>query len=234
VWTLLVFFDIVYLFHPRLWVARAAYWALVVGVVTGLASAASGLTDWSSTSGRERRVGVAHGLLNLVVILLFLASWMIRGTVVIGAPTVLLDLVAYALLVSAGYLGGDLVFAMGTGVNHHAWQTPPTKWTPVLKETELVEGQLQRALVQATPILVYKRGASICAISETCSHMGGPLSRGAIEGNVVICPWHASRFDLCTGEVKGGPATISQVRYDTRVENGQIEVRRSAATFAPR
>ena len=49
VWSLAVFFDIIYLFHPRHWVAQAAYAAVVVGVVTGLGSAVSGLTDWSST-----------------------------------------------------------------------------------------------------------------------------------------------------------------------------------------
>ena len=167
-----------------------------------------------------------------MVILLFAVSWITRGTLVVGAPTILLDLISYALLIAAGYLGGDLVFAMGTAVNHHAWQSPPTKWTPVLKETELPEGKLLRVLVKATPVLVYKRAATICAISETCSHAGGPLSGGTVEGNTVVCPWHGSRFDLCTGEVKGGPATVSAVCYEARVENGQIELRRSADTFA--
>jgi nitrite reductase/ring-hydroxylating ferredoxin subunit len=84
-----------------------------------------------------------------------------------------------------------------------------------------------------TPILLYKKGDTICAISETCSHAGGPLSEGERDGNIVQCPWHGSRFDICTGQVKGGPATISQVRYEVRKQNGQIEVRRSADTLQP-
>ena len=62
---------------------------------------------------------------------------------------------------------------------------------------------------------------------------GLPLSEGELDGNLVQCPWHASRFEICTGQVKGGPATISQVRYEVRRQNGQIEVRRSPDTLQP-
>src|SRR5260370_40689550 len=92
---------------------------------------------------------------------------------------------------------------------------------------------LIKGLAGDTPILLYKKGDAVCAISETCSHAGGPLSEGELHGNLVQCPWHASRFDIRTGQVKGGPATISQVRYQTRVQNGQIEVRRSEDTLQP-
>jgi nitrite reductase/ring-hydroxylating ferredoxin subunit len=100
-------------------------------------------------------------------------------------------------------------------------------------EGQLHDGVLVRGMAGDTPILLYKKGEKVCAISETCSHAGGPLSEGEIIGNLVQCPWHASHFDLCTGLVRGGPATISQVRYETRVQNGQIEVRRSQDTFQP-
>ncbi len=73
----------------------------------------------------------------------------------------------------------------------------------------------------------------IHAISDTCSHVGGPLHEGAIEDKVVVCPWHASRFDIRTGAVRGGPATVPQVRYDVRIQDGRIEVRRSPATLQP-
>ena len=92
---------------------------------------------------------------------------------------------------------------------------------------------LIKAMAGDTPILLYKKGDTVCAISETCSHAGGPLSEGELDGNLVQCPWHASRFDICSGQVRGGPATISQVRYETRIQNGQIEVRRSEDTLQP-
>src|SRR2546426_1168769 len=118
-------------------------------------------------------------------------------------------------------------------VNHHAWQEVPTKFTKVLLEGQLTDGVLVKAMAGDTPILLYKKGDTVCAIGETCAHAGGPLAEGELDGNIVQCPWHGSRFDVCTGEVKGGPATISQVRYEVRRQNGQIEVRRSADTLQP-
>ena len=41
----------------------------------------------------------------------------------------------------------------------------------------------------------------ICAIHAACSHLGGPLDEGERDGNVITCPWRATQFDLCTGEV---------------------------------
>ena len=51
-----------------------------------------------------------------------------------------------------------------------------------------------------------RRSGDVCAIAATCCHLGGPLDDGARDGDTVVCPWHGSRFDLCTGEVQGGPA----------------------------
>src|SRR5438874_2633098 len=153
----------------------------------------------------------------------------------IGAWTIaiLLAYAGYIVLLAAAFLGGDLVFRIGTGVNHHAWQEVPTKFTKVLLEGQLTDGALIKAVAGYTPILLYKKGDTVCAIGETCSHAGGPLSEGEMDGNIVQCPWHGSRFDVCSGQVKGGPATISQVRYEVRRQNGQIEVRRSADTLQP-
>ena len=65
----------------------------------------------------------------------------------------------------------------------------------------------------------------ICAIHATCSHLGAPLDEGDRDGDVISCPWHGSRFDLCTGQVLAAPAVFSQPRYVARVRNGRIELR---------
>src|SRR5207248_34291 len=88
----------------------------------------------------------------------------------------------YIVLLAAAFLGGDLVFGIGTGVNHHAWQEVPTKFTKVLLEGQLTDGALIKAVAGDTPILLYKKGDTVCAIGETCSHAGGPLSEGEMEG----------------------------------------------------
>jgi nitrite reductase/ring-hydroxylating ferredoxin subunit/uncharacterized membrane protein len=232
-WTIAVLFDLIYLIGRSHSWAAAADLTIFVGLLGALGAAVTGYTDWGATFGRERRVGIAHGLLNTIVILLYLISFILRIAGGSRGLAILLAYVGYLLVLTAAFLGGDLAFSFGTGVNHHAWQEVPTKFTKVLLEGQLTDGILVKGMAGDTPILLYKRGDNVCAISETCSHAGGPLSEGELEGNIVQCPWHGSRFDVCTGEVKGGPATISQVRYETRRQNGQIEVRRSDDTFQP-
>lgn len=230
-WTIAVLFDLIYLIgRSHSWVSAADV-TIFVGLLGALGAAVAGYTDWSDTVDRERRVGIAHGLLNTLVIVLYLVSFILRFAGGSRGFAILLAYAGYLLVLTAAFLGGDLVFSFGTGVNHHAWQEVPTKFTKVLLEGQLTDGILVKGMAGDTPILLYKKGDGVCAISETCSHAGGPLSEGELEGNLVQCPWHASRFDVCTGEVRGGPATISQVRYETRIQNGQIEVRRSDDTF---
>lgn len=57
---------------------RAADAAVAVGLVGALGAATTGLTDWHNTDGGDRRVGVAHGLLNVSATLLYATSWMLR------------------------------------------------------------------------------------------------------------------------------------------------------------
>ncbi|HEV2012572.1 MAG TPA: DUF2231 domain-containing protein [Candidatus Dormibacteraeota bacterium] len=232
-WTLAVIFDLSYLIERSHGWVSAADVTIFIGLLAALGAAVTGYTDWSDTIGRERRVGIAHGLLNTLVILLYLVSFILRVTGGSRGLAILLAYAGYLLVLAAAFLGGELVFSIGTGVNHHAWQEVPTKFTKVLLEGQLMDGMLIKAMAGDTPILLYKKGDIVCAISETCSHAGGPLSEGELDGNLVQCPWHASRFDVCTGQVKGGPATISQVRYETRIQNGQVDVRRSADTLQP-
>src|SRR3984893_6319751 len=232
-WTLAVLFDIIYLFKGTHGWISAADLAVFVGLLGALGSALTGYTDWSTTFGRERRVGIAHGLLNTAVIVVYLVSLIIRVSHGSRGLASVLALIGYGIGLTAAFRGGDLVFSIGTGVNHHAWQEVPTKFTKVMLEGQLTDNMLVKAMAGDTPILLYKKGNTVCAISETCSHAGGPLSEGELDGDIVQCPWHGSRFDICTGLVKGGPATISQVRYETRIQNGQIEVRRSEDTLQP-
>ena len=232
-WTLAVLFDIIYLFNRTTTWTTAADLSIIIGVVAALAAAVTGYTDWNETIDRERRVGMAHGLINTLVLIIYVASLIVRGAGGNRGLGIVLALVGYALVISAAYLGGEMVFSIGTGVNHHAWQAVPEKFTKVLLEGRMTEGMLVKAMAGDTPILLFKKGDTVCAISETCSHAGGPLSEGELDGNLVQCPWHASRFDICSGQVRGGPATISQVRYETRIQNGQIEVRRSEDTLQP-
>jgi nitrite reductase/ring-hydroxylating ferredoxin subunit len=102
---------------------------------------------------------------------------------------------------------------------------PPAEFVPVLPEAELPENELRQVLAHGMPVLLLRRGDQIAAIAGTCSHLGGPLVEGSLEDCSVVCPWHGSRFALDSGAVLHGPATFPQPCFETRVWDGQIEVR---------
>jgi nitrite reductase/ring-hydroxylating ferredoxin subunit len=93
------------------------------------------------------------------------------------------------------------------------------------------EGELRGSEMHAvemdgvTVLLSRSETGEVCAIANTCTHRGGPLAEGERMGDTVICPWHGSEFDLCSGEVKRGPATEPQQRFEIRGREGKIEIR---------
>ena len=62
------------------------------------------------------------------------------------------------------------------------------------------------------------------ALSDTCTHRGGPLSEGTVEGAEVACPWHGARFDVKTGAVLGPPAAREVRSYPVRVTGTDVEI----------
>jgi nitrite reductase/ring-hydroxylating ferredoxin subunit len=104
--------------------------------------------------------------------------------------------------------------------------TPTSAFTAVLEEGELQGGAMRRVEVDGVPVVLSRsKSGEVCAIADTCTHMGAPLDAGDREGDVVMCPWHGSQFDLCSGEVLRGPASTPQQRFEARVRDGWVEVR---------
>ena len=66
------------------------------------------------------------------------------------------------------------------------------------------------------------------AIGNVCTHVGGPLAEGKLEGYEVECPWHGSRFDIRTGKVVRPPAMRSEPIYEIKVEDDNILVKNTA------
>jgi nitrite reductase/ring-hydroxylating ferredoxin subunit len=73
-------------------------------------------------------------------------------------------------------------------------------------------------------IAVFKLGEEYYAIENTCPHAGGPLGEGEVGGDVVTCPWHASRFNIKTGEVVTPPARQGVKSFPVRIMGSDIEV----------
>jgi nitrite reductase/ring-hydroxylating ferredoxin subunit len=62
------------------------------------------------------------------------------------------------------------------------------------------------------------------AIDDTCTHKGGPLSEGEVQGNKVTCPWHGAIFDVITGEVVRPPAAVCVSRYNVHIAGDDIGI----------
>lgn len=202
----------------------AADLLVAAGVVTAVPTAASGLNDWSDTYGSETRVGLVHAALNTTALSLYLASLVARARGRRRGGKAL-GLAGLGMLLGGGYLGGYLSFVMGVNVNRTAWEHPPDQWTPVLADTELAEGEHRKADAGGAPVLLYRTGGQVYALASTCSHMGGPLEEGTISDGCVTCPWHGSIFRFADGAIVRGPASTPQPCYQTRIQDGRIEVR---------
>ena len=94
----------------------------------------------------------------------------------------------------------------------------------VAKTDEIVPGQGKMTEVGGKKIALFNVEGSFHAIDDTCTHRGGPLSEGSLEGNQVTCPLHGARFDVTTCEVLGPPAPQGVARYNVRVEGSDIQV----------
>lgn len=73
-------------------------------------------------------------------------------------------------------------------------------------------------------LALFNLGGTFYALDNRCTHVGGPLGEGAIEGNQVTCPWHGSVFNITTGEVVEPPARRPVATFPVRVERDEVLV----------
>ena len=212
--------------------AVAADRALAVGTIAAVPAAVTGLNDMRDLIGQSRRIAMVHALVNVFGLSLSAASLAYRHT---GRRGLARGLSGLGFLTSstAAHLGGKLSFALGIRVNRTVGQTVPESFVPVLDVADLQGDELRRVDVGGVPVLLARsQGGEVCALANTCTHLGGPLAEGSREGDTVTCPWHGSRFDLRSGAVVGGPAVFVQPRLEARVRDDRIEVGFPAAAGA--
>lgn len=225
-WTVAIVADYAAHFTDRV-PTEAGDVALAVGLVTALATTASGIADALSTYGMERRVATLHALVVDTAVTADAASLFLRwfGGAGLHPVAVALATLGYAVVTVGGYLGGHLSFGYGTGVNRTAFLSGPEDFVPIGSSDDFPEGEMRVADAAGVPVLVVRLHGQLLAIADTCSHAGGPLHEGSLEDTVVVCPWHGSRFCLVDGRVRGGPATFPQPRYIVHEEGGTVTVR---------
>jgi nitrite reductase/ring-hydroxylating ferredoxin subunit/uncharacterized membrane protein len=195
-----------------------------LGVLSAGPTALTGWSDWVDVGNRrQRRVGVAHALGNSAATVVFGASWLARRRGHRGLGITLGMLGAGVASVTAS-LGGHLVYREGVGVNVTAFDTLPTRYQAVMDADDLQDGTPTLVHVNHVPVMVLKRGEQVTAMHDGCTHRGGPLHKGTVEGNTVVCPWHGSCFRLADGGIERGPATAPQPTYRARIRDGKVEV----------
>ena len=120
-----VVFDVLRLITDNGGFATASYYMIAAGIVFGLLAAVFGAIDYVAvpTGTRARRIGAMHGLGNVVVVVLFAVSWLLRSGEPGHVPTTLAFLIALLgglLATATGWLGGELVDRLGVGVEPDA------------------------------------------------------------------------------------------------------------------
>ena len=208
----------------------AATAAIGVGVLFMIIAALVGYADYIDLEGKPRRFGTVHSSLMLLAAVLYLVSFGLRiGCCGSGGSDaeVWLSVVGFVIVIGSAYVGGELVYNMGSQVDRHAWRGGGTKWTAV-EVGELPENAPVKAKAGAQTLVLVRQGKDIHALHDICAHQGCNLSDGGkVVGDTIECPCHGSRYRLRDGLVVRGPAVFDQPHYDVRGTAGKMEVRRT-------
>lgn len=211
--------------------SRNAATALIAAGTAGVGPAAiAGLVDWSEQTRDRRRVGLVHAATNVIAVGLYATSLVarVRGRHAQGRA---LAFAGLSLAGAGAYLGGHLSYAQGAGISHAATEVAriPEDWTVVGSLASLPDGKPAVRRAGDVPVLLYRQGDRVTAMIERCSHEGGPLGEGDVEGGgseaCVVCPWHGSKFRLADGLAVHGPAANDQPVLPVRVRDGAVEIR---------
>ncbi len=219
--------DVLRIFFGVDGLETASTWVLALAWISGVGAIVTGLTDFKDTApnSAERDVTITHGLINFIGNAGFAFSLSIRlgGAHDTGFWVLL---ISYLLISIGSYIGGHVVFKYGYMVNHNAFSRGrrAEEFTPVMAVAALPEGTPTKVDFGTTAVMLVRRGDVVHALKDTCSHAGGPLSKGVLEGETITCPWHFSTFRITDGSVVHGPAGSRQVSYRVRVNEGQVEL----------
>lgn len=207
-------------------VETATMVVLGFGALSAWGAVAAGVTDHKDIDpGVARNVATLHGLTNLTATVLYTIAFFVRLAGGVGAGR-WIALIAFVMIAGGAFIGGHLVYKWGVMVNNNAFRGArrAKEFTAVMPAADLAEGTPTRAALGTTSLVLVRRGDVVHALRETCSHAGGPLAEGQLDGDRITCPWHASVFRVSDGSVVHGPAGTRLTTYAARINEGQVEV----------
>jgi 3-phenylpropionate/trans-cinnamate dioxygenase ferredoxin subunit len=98
-------------------------------------------------------------------------------------------------------------------------------WVTVAAVDALRPGEWRRVEAEGTLIVVFNLDGEFHAIEDVCTHDGGRLTGGHVEGDHIVCPRHGAHFCIRTGEALTAPAYEPTAKFPVRIESGNIQVR---------
>jgi 3-phenylpropionate/trans-cinnamate dioxygenase ferredoxin subunit len=99
-----------------------------------------------------------------------------------------------------------------------------SKWIDVASVDELTPGSCRVADMDGTAVAVFNLDGEFYAIEDVCTHDGGVLSNGKVEGKEIVCPRHGARFSIVTGAVLAPPAYEDVRTFPVRIADGRVQV----------
>lgn len=96
--------------------------------------------------------------------------------------------------------------------------------TPVGKAEEIPEGDMRSFQIGGEDVAVAKVDGKLHAFGNVCTHAHCQLTEGELDGTTVTCPCHGSQFDVTTGNVLNGPATMPVDSYEVSEESGELSI----------
>jgi ferredoxin-NADP reductase/nitrite reductase/ring-hydroxylating ferredoxin subunit len=100
----------------------------------------------------------------------------------------------------------------------------------VAETKDIQRSQMKEVQIHGQDVCIANVEGKYYAIGNVCTHEGGPLADGRLEGYEVECPWHQSKFDVRTGEVTSPPASESEPTYEIKVDGNNILVKKRSSS----
>ncbi len=94
----------------------------------------------------------------------------------------------------------------------------------VAQTSDLAPGEGKAVEVEGQNIALFNVDGTFYAIGNTCTHKGGPLGEGDLDGDIVTCPWHGAGFNVKTGACTGGPAASDVKSFPVKVDGDDVLV----------
>lgn len=228
-------FDILAAISQDQTFAKTGLYLNIGGVAFALLAAIPGIIDYYFTvppDSSAKKRATRHGLLNLLVTILFAGTLFLKlNDDERTALILIIEAIAIALLLVAGWLGGTLVYRNQIGVDTR--YADAGKWKElridsvekhilVAQVDDLKVNQMKLMVVNGKRIVLGRTETGYTAFDDRCTHRGGSLAAGVMICTTVQCPWHGSQFDVLSGVVTAGPADELIHIYKIKVEGQSV------------